>query len=86
VNSNPANPVINDRSFGEDPEQVSNLITAYIRGAQENGLLVTAKHFPGHGDSSVDSHRGIPSVDGDLEHLDRFEFPPFKKAIEARVD
>ncbi len=86
VNSNPANPVINDRFFGEDPEQVSNLITAYIRGAQENGLLVTAKHFPGHGDSSVDSHRGIPSVDGDLEHFDKFEFPPFKKAIEAGVD
>jgi beta-N-acetylhexosaminidase len=86
VNSNPANPVINDRSFGEDPTQVSALLAAYIRGAHENGLLVTAKHFPGHGDSSVDSHRGIPSIDGDLEHLDKFEFPPFKKAIEAGVD
>jgi beta-N-acetylhexosaminidase len=86
VNSNPANPVINDRSFGEDPAQVSALVAAYIRGAHENGLLVTAKHFPGHGDSSVDSHRGIPSVDVDLEHLDKFEFPPFKKAIEVGVD
>ncbi len=86
LNSNPANPVINDRSFGEDPEQVSTLMAAYIRGAHENGLLVTAKHFPGHGESSVDSHRGIPSIDGDLEHLDKFEFPPFKKAIEIGVD
>jgi beta-N-acetylhexosaminidase len=86
VNNNPANPVINDRSFGEDPEQVGALVAAYVRGAHENGLLVTAKHFPGHGDSSVDSHRGIPSVDGDLEHLDKFEFPPFRKAIDAGVD
>jgi beta-N-acetylhexosaminidase len=86
VNSNPANPVINDRSFGEDPEQVSSIIAAYIRGAQENGVLVTAKHFPGHGDSSVDSHRGIPSIDGDLDHLNKFELLPFRKAIEAGVD
>ena len=86
LNSNPANPVINDRSFGEDPEQVSGLIAAYIHGAQENGVLVTAKHFPGHGDSSVDSHRGIPSIDGDEEHLAKFEFPPFQKAIQAEVD
>jgi beta-N-acetylhexosaminidase len=86
LNSNPANPVINDRSFGEDPEQVGTLITAYIHGARENGLLVTAKHFPGHGDSSIDSHRGIPSIDGDIEHLRNFEFPPFQKAIQAGVD
>ena len=86
VNSNPANPVINDRSFGEDPKQVSMLASAYIHGAHENGLLVTAKHFPGHGDSSVDSHRGIPSIDGDGEHLARFEFPPFQKAIEEDAD
>lgn len=86
LNSNPANPVINDRSFGEDPEQVSSLIAAYIRGAKENGLLVTAKHFPGHGDSSVDSHRGIPSIDGDEDHLNRFELPPFKAAINAGVN
>lgn len=86
VNSNPANPVINDRSFGEDTKQVSTMATAYIRGAHQNGLLVTAKHFPGHGDSSVDSHHGIPSIDGDMEHLDKVEFPPFQKAIEAGVD
>jgi len=86
VNSNPSNPAINDRSFGEDPEEVGTLVAAYIHGAHENGLLVTAKHFPGHGDSSIDSHRGIPSIDGDPAHLDKFEFPPFKKAIEAGVD
>jgi beta-N-acetylhexosaminidase len=86
INSNPANPVINDRSFGEDPEQVSRLVAAYIRGAQENGLLVTAKHFPGHGDSSIDSHRGIPSIEDDREHLDKVELAPFRKAIEAGVD
>ncbi|HXN51563.1 MAG TPA: glycoside hydrolase family 3 N-terminal domain-containing protein [Candidatus Acidoferrum sp.] len=61
-------------------------LAAYIHGAQENGVLATAKHFPGHGDSSVDSHRGIPTIDGDMEHLDKFEFPSFKKAIEVGVD
>lgn len=86
VNNNPANPVINDRSFGEDPEQVGALVATYVRGAHENGLLVTAKHFPGHGDSSVDSHRGVPSIDGDLAHLQKVELPPFQKAIEAGVD
>jgi len=86
VNSNPANPVINDRSFGEDPELVSNLVSAYVRGAHKNGVLVTAKHFPGHGDSSVDSHRGLPSINGDREHLDKVELPPFKSAVEAGVD
>lgn len=86
VNSNPANPVINDRSFGEDSEQVSALVAAFIRGAHKNGLLVTAKHFPGHGESSVDSHRGIPSIEGDMAHLWKFEFPPFERAIDAGVD
>jgi len=86
VNNNPGNPVINDRSFGEDPEQVGALVRTYVRGAHANGLLVTAKHFPGHGDSSVDSHRGVPSIDGDLTHLQKVEFPPFQKAIEAGVD
>jgi beta-N-acetylhexosaminidase len=86
VNSNSANPVINDRSFGEDPEKVSALVEAYINGARANGLLVTAKHFPGHGDSSIDSHRGVPSIDGDLAHLRKYELPPFQRAIEAGVD
>ena len=62
VNSNPANPVINTRSFGEDPAQVSSLVTAYIRGARNNGLLTAAKHFPGHGDTATDSHLGLAAV------------------------
>jgi beta-N-acetylhexosaminidase len=86
VNSNPANPVINTRSFGEDPDQVSALVVAFIRGAHKNGLLVTAKHFPGNGDASVDSHHRIASIEGDLAHLQKFEFPPFKQAIDAGVD
>ena len=86
VSSNPNNSVINVRSFGEDTEQVGALVAAFIRGAHKHGLLVTAKHFPGHGDSSVDSHRGIASVDGNLTHLQKIEFPPFQKAINAGVD
>src|SRR3989449_3739767 len=86
VNNNPTNPVINDRSFGEDPEGVGALVAAFIRGARANGLLVTAKHFPGNGDTSVDSHRALASIDGDLAHLQRIEFPPFKSAIDAGVD
>jgi beta-N-acetylhexosaminidase len=86
VNSNPANPIINDRSFGEDPQEVAAMVAAYIRGAHENGLLVTAKHFPGHGDSAEDSHRSIPVIAGDLAHLKKFELPPFEAAISAGVD
>jgi beta-N-acetylhexosaminidase len=86
VNSNPVNPIINVRSYGEDPEQVGNFVAAFIRGAHENYVLVTAKHFPGHGDSSIDSHREVPILGGDLDHLENNELPPFKKAIEAGVD
>ena len=63
VNSNPLNPIINTRSFGENPSLVSSLARAYIRGAQSKGLLTTAKHFPGHGDTNIDSHRGLPIID-----------------------
>src|SRR5580658_4774626 len=62
VNSNPANPIINTRSFGEDPKQVGNLVAAYIKGAHEEGMLTTVKHFPGHGDTATDSHLGVASV------------------------
>src|SRR5437899_2753127 len=86
VNNNPTNPVINDRSFGEDPEGVGALVAAFIRGARANGLLLTAKRFPGNGDTSVDSHRALASIDGDLTHLQRIEFRPFKSAIDAGVD
>lgn len=86
VNSNPANPIINTRSFGEDPKQVGDLVTAYIRGAHEGGMLVTVKHFPGHGDTATDSHLGVASVGGDRAHLDSIELPPFRQAIAAGVD
>jgi len=86
VNSNPANPIINTRSFGEDPAQVSDLVAAYIRGAHEGGMLVTAKHFPGHGDTATDSHLGMASVNGDRARLDAVELAPFRSAIAAGVD
>jgi len=86
VNSNPANPIINTRSFGEDPKQVGDLVTAYIKGAHEAGMLTTVKHFPGHGDTATDSHLGVASVNGDRAHLDSIELPPFRQAIAAGVD
>jgi len=86
VNSNPANPIINTRSFGEDPKEVGDLVTAYIKGAHEAGMLTTVKHFPGHGDTATDSHLGVSSVNGDRAHLDSIELPPFRQAISAGVD
>src|SRR5580693_9139475 len=86
VNSNPANPIINTRSFGEDPQQVGDLVTAYIRGAQANGMMATVKHFPGHGDTATDSHLGVAQVTGDMARLKSIELPPFQKAISAGVD
>jgi len=86
VNSNPANPIINTRSFGEDPQQVGALLSAYIRGAHEGGMLTTAKHFPGHGETDTDSHLGVARVNVDLGHLQNIELPPFKKAIASGVD
>jgi len=86
VNSNPANPIINTRSFGEDPGQVGDLAAAYIRGARAHGMLTTAKHFPGHGDTATDSHLGVAQVTGDLARLRSIELPPFEKAIAAGVD
>ena len=86
VNSNPANPIINTRSFGEDPKQVGDLVAAYIKGAHEGGMLTTVKHFPGHGDTATDSHLGVASVNVDRAHLDSIELPPFRQAIAAGVD
>jgi beta-N-acetylhexosaminidase len=86
VNSNPVNPVINTRSFGEDPHQVGDLVAAYIKGAHEGGMLATAKHFPGHGDTATDSHLGVARVGGDMVHLQSIELPPFQRAIDAGVD
>jgi beta-N-acetylhexosaminidase len=86
VNSNPANPIINTRSFGEDPQQVGDLVAAYIRGARANGMMTTAKHFPGHGDTATDSHLSVAQVTGDRKRLNSVELAPFRKAIEAGVD
>ena len=86
VNSNPANPIINTRSFGEDPKQVGDLVAAYIKGSHEAGMLTTVKHFPGHGDTATDSHLGVASVNVDRAHLDTIELPPFRQAIAAGVD
>lgn len=85
VNNNPNNPIINIRSFGESPELVSKMAAAYIRGVQENGLLATAKHFPGHGDTSTDSHLELPVIQAGIDRLNRVELPPFRAAIEAGV-
>jgi len=86
VNSNPDNPVINVRSFGEDPEAVGRLGAAFIRGAREGGALTTAKHFPGHGDTRTDSHIELPVIGADRDRLDRVELVPFRMAIDAGVD
>jgi beta-N-acetylhexosaminidase len=85
VNINPDNPIINTRAVGEDPEQVARITVAFIRGCQENGLIATAKHFPGHGDTDQDSHSLLPTIKADLERLEKVELYPFKKAVEAGV-
>lgn len=86
VNSNPANPVIATRSFGEDPETVGRLGAAFVRGARAGGALSTAKHFPGHGDTRTDSHVVLPVVAADRARLNRVELAPFRTAVEAGVD
>jgi beta-N-acetylhexosaminidase len=86
VNSNPDNPIINTRSFGEDPAQVSGLVAAYIDGARRQGMLTTAKHFPGHGDTGTDSHLGLAAVNRTLEQIDQIDLAPFRAAIAAHVD
>ncbi|HEX7152093.1 MAG TPA: glycoside hydrolase family 3 N-terminal domain-containing protein [Thermoanaerobaculia bacterium] len=85
VNVDPANPVINTRSFGEDAHDVARFVAAFVRGVQSQGLLATAKHFPGHGDTHVDSHRALPVLDVTRERLDNVELVPFRAAIEAGV-
>jgi len=85
VNSNPQNPVIGIRSFGEDPQLVGKLAAAFVRGLQSAGVVSAAKHFPGHGDTFTDSHHGIPVVEHDEERLWEVELRPFQAAIEAGV-
>src|SRR2546421_1088275 len=83
VNNNPLNPIINIRSFGEDPHAVARLVRAYVRGLQDNGMLATLKHFPGHGDTDADSHIGLPSIRVDYPRLDSIELVPFRAGIDA---
>lgn len=86
VNNNPDNPVIGVRSFGEEPELVGKLGNAYIKGLQESGTAATAKHFPGHGDTAVDSHLGLPEVPHDINRLKKVELYPFQQAMDAGID
>ena len=89
VNVNPDNPVINVRSFGENPQQVSDDVVAYLEGAHsdpKNRVLVTVKHFPGHGDTNIDSHLGLARLDASRERMDAVELKPFEAAISHGVD
>jgi len=85
VNNNPKNPVISIRSFGENPHLVSTLSAAFVRGVEENGMLATAKHFPGHGDTEQNSHLELARVNASRAELDTVELPPFRAAINAGV-
>lgn len=85
VNNNPANPIINIRSFGESPQMVSDFGAAYVKGTQDAALIATAKHFPGHGDTSQDTHLELPTINFDRARLDLIELPPFREAIRAGV-
>jgi len=85
VNSNPDNPIINIRAFGEDPELVARLGSAFIKGCQDGKLIATAKHFPGHGDTSLDSHTTLAFIPADRERLEKIELYPFKVAIKTGV-
>lgn len=83
VNNNPANPVINTRSFGEDPKRVAELSAAFVKGTQDAGAMATIKHFPGHGDTDVDSHVGLPMVSATMARLDTVELVPFHAGVNA---
>lgn len=85
VNNNPANPVIGTRAFGTDPATVTRFGLAALRGYRETGVIATAKHFPGHGDTTIDSHLGLPVLDHKRDRLDQIELAPFKAAIAAGV-
>jgi len=85
INTNPDNPIINIRSFGEDARLVTDHVHAYVRGMQDGGVIACAKHFPGHGDTSVDSHRELPTITADRRRLDNVELLPFRHAIRNGV-
>ncbi|HEV2706915.1 MAG TPA: glycoside hydrolase family 3 N-terminal domain-containing protein [Pyrinomonadaceae bacterium] len=86
INNNPDNPVISIRSFGEDPRRVSEFVVAYVRGVRAGGALSTLKHFPGHGDTAVDTHIGLAAIRADRARLDRLELVPFRAGIAHGAD
>jgi beta-glucosidase-like glycosyl hydrolase/CubicO group peptidase (beta-lactamase class C family) len=85
VNNNPGNPIINTRSFGENPQRVAEFVSAFVKGVEDNGGLATAKHFPGHGDTAADSHIDLPVIHANRERLERLELVPFRAAISSGV-
>jgi beta-N-acetylhexosaminidase len=86
VNNNPRNPVINIRSYGEDPARVAALVGAYVAGAKDSAMIATVKHFPGHGDTDVDSHLGLPVISYDRRRLQEVELVPFRRGVAAGVE
>ncbi|HEY6947003.1 MAG TPA: glycoside hydrolase family 3 N-terminal domain-containing protein [Candidatus Acidoferrum sp.] len=86
VNNNPANPIINTRSFGENPQRVAQFVSEFVKGVEDNGALATAKHFPGHGDTAGDSHIDLPVIPANHDRLEHLELVPFRAAIAAGVD
>jgi len=86
VNNNPGNPIINTRSFGENPQRVAEFVSAFVKGVKDNGGLATAKHFPGHGDTAADSHIDLPVIHANRDRLEHLELVPFRTAISAGVD
>ena len=86
VNNNPANPIINTRSFGENPQRVGEFVSAFVKGVADGGALATAKHFPGHGDTAADSHIDLAVISASRERLEHLELVPFRAAIAAGVD
>ncbi len=85
VNNNPMNPVINYRSFGENPEKVADKAVMYMKGLQDNGIIACAKHFPGHGDTDTDSHTGLPVIRGDRSRFERVELVPFRRLADEGI-
>ena len=86
VNNNPKNPIINTRSFGEHPDSVYRYSKEFIRGLKDHGMLATAKHFPGHGDTETDSHSALAQIPSDSSRLWTIELPPFANAIKSDID
>jgi beta-N-acetylhexosaminidase len=85
VDTNPKNPIIADRAFGDDPDLVGRMGAALLRGLQDGGVAACAKHFPGHGDTDVDSHLDLPTIEHSRSRLDQVELPPFRRVVEAGV-